>query len=89
MRGTSHVEPLHGIDDDDEALAIDSFDVYLVRIAGAVWRTSRDGVLLITLGDVGIRREADIEALILHQFGGCRASVCVWTVVVQEGKEQH
>ena len=45
-------------------------------------------MLLVTLVDVAIRREVDIDALILHHLGRCRACTCVSVIVVQRKKER-
>lgn len=70
------VEMFQQIHNDGEALAVDGFDVDLVRIVGVRGRIDGYGVLWVALGDVAERREIHIYTLALYHL----AVWYVWAV---------
>jgi hypothetical protein len=85
--GSVHVEVLHEIHQDYEALTINGLDVNLVRIAGEVWRDDRDAMLRVGFRLVAEGCKIDVDSLVLHHLGRSGAAVCVWTVVMGGKKE--
>lgn len=75
------VKVLEEVDHYHKALAVDSLDVNLVRVASEAWRAFRYGMLRIALADVTERANVDFDALVLHHDSGWWVVQCEVVVV--------
>lgn len=63
------LEVFEQVDHNNEALAVDSFNVYLVWVTGESGRSARNGVFRVALVGVAELYEVHVDSKALHHLG--------------------